>query len=145
MSTRAKNTIFLLLVLVVFTVGSWAMGGTGVTPDFGADALTVSGPKKFSFTVDYDQVADLELVELTDPGTLLSGGENRSYFWGSWENEAWGAYTLCASKKADTAIRLTTREGESLVFNYQDDDTTKSMLQMFTDLLAHRAETEEAA
>ena len=145
MSTKAKNTIFLILVLVVFTVGAWTMGGTGVTPDFGADALTVSGPKKFSFTVDYDQVADLELVELTDPGTLLSGGENRSYFWGSWENEAWGAYTLCASQKIDTAIRLTTRDGESLVFNYQDDDTTKSMLQMFTDLLAHRAETEETA
>ena len=145
MSARAKNTIVLLLVLVVFTVGSWATGGTGVTPDFGADALTVSGPKKFSFTVDYDQIADLELVELATPGILLSGGENRSYFWGSWEHETWGPYTLCASKKADTAIRLTTREGEFLVFSYQDDDTTASMFQMFTDLLAHRAETEEAA
>ncbi|MGM9607181.1 MAG: PH domain-containing protein [Oscillospiraceae bacterium] len=143
MSGKAKNTIFLVLVLVVFTVGSWAVGGTSISPDFGDDALTFSGPQKFSFTVDYDQIADLELVELTDPGTMLSGGENRSYYWGSWENEAWGTYTLCAAKKIDTAILLTTRDGEYLVFNYQDGDTTQSMLQMFRDLLEHRTETEE--
>ena len=145
MSARAKNTIFMILVLVVFLVGTRIMGGTGITPDFGDDALTVNGPQKFSFTVDYDQITDLELVELTDPGTILSGGENRSYSWGSWENDAWGRYTLCAAKKIDTAIRLTTRDGEYLVFNYQDDDTTQSILQMFKELLAHRAETEESA
>lgn len=144
MSSKAKNTIFLILVLVVFTVGSWAMGGTGVTPDFGDDALTLGGPQKFSFTVTYDQIEALELVELADPGTMRSGGENRSYYWGSWENEAWGAYTLCAYKKFDTAILLTARNGEHLVFNYQDSDTTASMLQMFQELLAHRTETEQA-
>ena len=144
MSARAKNTIFMILVLVVFLIGTWVLGGTDTTPDFGDDALTVSGPQKFSFTVDYDQIADLELVELTDPGALISGGENRSYYWGSWENDAWGAYTLCAAKKIDTAILLTTRDGEYLVFNYQDGDTTQSMLQMFRELLEHRAETEES-
>ena len=145
MSPKAKNTIFLVLVLVVFLVLTSIFGGTGMNVDFGDDSLTVTGPQKYSFTVDYDRIAAMDLVELTDPGTMISGGENRSYRWGSWENEAWGSYTLCASKKIDTALRLTTTDGEHLVFNYQDEDTTASILEMFTQLLAHRAETEAAA
>lgn len=145
MSTKAKNTIFLILVLVVFFVLTSIFGGTGMNVDFGEDSLTVSGPGKYSFTVDYDRIANMELVELTDPGVMISGGENRSYYWGSWENEAWGSYTLCASKKTDTALRLTTTDGEYLVFNYQGEETTASILEMFPQLLAHRAETKAAA
>ena len=145
MSAKAKNTIFLVLVLVAFIVLTSIFGGTGMNVDFGEDSLTVFGPGKYSFTVDYDRVADMERVELTDPGAMISGGENRSYCWGSWENEAWGSYTLCASKKIDTAIHMTTTDGEHLVFNFQDEDTTASILEMFTQLLAHRAETEAAA
>lgn len=144
MSLKAKNTIVLVLVLAVFLVLTSIFGGTGMNVDFGDDSLTVTGPQKYSFTVDYDQIAKMELVELTDAGTMLSGGENRSYYWGTWENGAWGSYTLCAAKKPDTALCLTTTGGEHLVFNYQDDDTTASILQMFQELLAHRAETETA-
>lgn len=145
MRSRIKNYLLLILFLAAFTLLTWFLGGTGVTPDFGEDALRVSGPNKFSFTVDYDQIAALELVELTDAGTMLSGGENRSYYWGSWEHNAWGVYTLCAAKKADTAILITTRDDELLVFNYQDNDTTASIFQMFSELLAHRAETVPSA
>lgn len=144
MSARVKNNLLVLLILAAFLLLTTIFGGTGINVDFGEDALTVSGPRKFSFTVDYDQIAALELVELPDPGTVLSGGENRSYFWGSREHEVWGPYTLCAAKKIDTAIRLTTRDGEYLVFNYQDEDTTASILQMFRELLAHRSETEKS-
>lgn len=142
MKNRLKGFILLILFLAAFTLLAPRFGGIGTNVDFGADSLTVTGPKKFSFTVDYDQIASLELVELTDTGTMLSGGENRSYYWGSWENDAWGRYTLCAAKKADTAILVTTENNALLVFNYQGDDTTASMFQMFTELLAHRGETE---
>lgn len=144
MKNRVLRFLLLLLFLAAFTALSLALGGSGITLDFDTDGLTVSGPKKFSFAVEYGRIAGLEQVELTDPGTLISGGENRSYTWGTWENDAWGQYTLCAAKKADAAIRITTRDGASLVFNYQDNDTTASIFQMFTELLAHQAEREEA-
>lgn len=145
MKKRIISFLLLILFLAAFTVFSWFLGGAGITLDFGEDALTVSGPKKFSFSVDYDRIADLDLVELSDTGTLISGGENRSYSWGTWETGAWDRYTLCAAKKADTAILITTQEDELLVFSYQDDETTAAVFQMFTELLAHRAEAETAA
>lgn len=138
MKRSTKNTLLLLLFLVAFTILSQLFGGTGVSPDFQEDALTVTGPEKYSFTVDYDRIAALELVELTDPGSPVSGEENRRYFWGVWENDAWGEYTVCAAKKIDAAILITTLDGERLAFNYTDDDTTSSILEMFTELLASR-------
>lgn len=138
MKNRARNFLFLLLFLVGFTILMHFLGGAGVTPNFDEDALTVNGPEKFSFTVEYDHIARLELVQLTDAGELISGGENRSYYWGVWENSAWGQYTLCASKKVDTAILVTTRDNERLIFNYQNNDVTSDILDMFTELLAHR-------
>lgn len=145
MKNKVIRFLLLLLVLAAFTVLSRFLGGANITLDFDEDALTIGGPKKLSVIVEYDRIAGLELVELADTGTLVSGGENRSYSWGTWENDTWGRYTLCAAKKADTAILITTQDGESLVFNYQDDDTTTSIFQMFTELLAHRVETEAAA
>ena len=145
MKNRLKGYILLILFLAAFTLLASQFGGIGMNVDFGEDSLTVTGPKKYSFTVDYDQIASLELVELTDAGTMISGGENRSYYWGSWENDTWGRYTLCAAKKTDTAILITMQNDALLVFNYQGDDTTVSISQMFTELLAHRSETQKAA
>lgn len=144
MSSTAKNYIWIVIVLVAFTLFSFLRGGSGISPDFQEDSLTIHGPNKFSITVQYDQIAHMELVELSDPGNMLSGGENRSCRWGTWERDDWGSYFLCALKKVDTAISITTLEGERVVFNYQDRDTTESILDMFHELLADRGGTAAA-
>lgn len=145
MKNRNISLALLILFLAAFTILSRLFGGAGITLDFDQDALTIGGPKKFSIVVEYDSIDSLELVELTDAGTLISGGENRSYFWGTWENDTWGQYTLCAAKKVDTAILITTQDHELIVFDDYSNDTTAEMFQMFTELLTHRTIPEAAA
>ena len=140
MSSKTKNYLFLVLVLVGATLFFLLQGGNGITPDFQEDSLTVQGPEQFSFTIFYDEIDNVELVELDDPGILHSGGENRSYYWGQWETESWGVYTLCAAKKASAAILITTVDDQRLVFNYQNDDTTRELFSMFSQLLDSRME-----
>lgn len=139
MSRSAKYNILLVLaIFIMVTVVSSFTGGTGIKLDFGEDVLTVSGPGKFSASVSYDSITALELVTLEDPGQAVSGAENSSYRWGEWKNSAWEGYTLIAAKGLDTAICVTTAEGERLVFNYQNDETTAQIHEMFTQLLAAR-------
>lgn len=138
MSGRLRNFLLLLAFLAAFTLLTLLRGDVSVTPKFEETGLTVVGPKQFSYTVPYDQVASIELVTLEDTGTMRSGDENRNFYWGSWENDAWGQYTLCASKKFNTAILVTTLDGSRLVFNYEGDDTTVSMLQLFSDILENQ-------
>lgn len=132
------NVLLVLAIFIIVTLVSVFAGSTGIKLDFGEDVLTVSGPKQFSGSVSYDSIADLELVNLEDLGEVVSGDENSSYCWGTWTNSAWERYTLCVSKAADTAICVTTAAGERLVFNYQNDETTAQIYEMFTQLLAAR-------
>lgn len=140
MSARAKNILFLVVVLVIFTIYSLSGGARTVYTEFGADALTLTAPEEFSYTLAYDQVSSLALVELADEGSVVSGGENRFCSWGVRENDAWGRYTLCVVKKADSAILVTTTEGDRLVFSCENDATTESLLPAFQELLAEQAQ-----
>lgn len=142
MRKRSKKNLnyylpaILIAAVIIFTL---IRGGSGMDMDFGDDTLVVSSPEEFSFSVDYDEISSTELVDFTDSGTMLSGGENSSYAWGVWENDAWGEYSMCVIKKLDTAILITTQDGERMVFNYESDDTTASLFQAFNEMLDNRA------
>ena len=70
MSERLKNFIWLIVIVVAFMVFSNVRGGTSTYLDFGEDKLTVTAPENFNFSVNYDYVTNIELVNEFDPGTL---------------------------------------------------------------------------
>lgn len=133
-----KNFLWIILVLVAFFAFSALRGGTAMYLDFGEDAVVATAPEHFSHTVNYDAITNLELVDEFDPGTMISGGETRKLYWGTWKNDIWGEYTLCASKKIDNALLVTSSNGELLVLNYENEKTTEALLTLFSDLVANR-------
>lgn len=143
MTHRTKNILLMLAICVGFTLVSLLSGNDGIGLDFDEDFLTVSGPEKYSYSIAYSQISDLELVEQTDFGEPAAGEENRNYRWGGWKNDAWQEYDLCAAKTADMCILITADDGSRFAFNYQDDATTQQVYSMFTELLAHYPEREE--
>lgn len=136
MSERLKNIIWLVVVLVAFTIFSTARGGTSTHLDFGEDKLTITAPENYTYDVEYDEIQNIEFVDEFEPGIMVSGGETRKYQWGTWKNELWGEYTLCVSKQIDNALLISHSDGELLVLNYESDKTTETLLDLFTDLLA---------
>lgn len=142
MKRTLKLFLYAIIFIAAFMAFTWFTGRNSVTIDFGEDALTLYAPKGHTISIEYDLIKSLELVEIPeDTGSILSGGENRRYSWGERENTAWGTYTLYISKKIDVAILITTYNDEIFVYNYESDQTTTSMIQMFTELLAHRKAT----
>lgn len=146
MQNYSKKLNYFLPVIIIVIVGivSLLRGGGQMGLDIGDDAMTVTSPDEFSFTVAFDEIGSMELVELTDPGTMLSGDENSGFSWGTWENEAWGQYSRCTCKKADQAILITTLDDAHMVFSFESDDTTASLLDALNDLLANRESGETA-
>lgn len=133
-----KNFLWIILVIVAFFAFSALRGGTTMYFDFGETAVVATAPEHFSHTVNYDDITNLELVDEFDPGTMISGGETRKLYWGTWKNDIWGEYTLCASKKIDNALLVTSSNGELLVLNYENEKTTEALLTLFSDLVANR-------
>lgn len=136
MSERLKNIIWLVVVLVAFTIFSTVRGGTSTHFDFGEDKLTVNAPENYTYVVNYDKIDSIEYVDQFDPGTVVSGNETRKYQWGTWKNELWGEYTLCVSKRIDNALLIYHSDGELLVLNYESNETTETLLELFNELLA---------
>lgn len=145
MNSKSNTFLNIIIFLAALFLLNMFRGSSVTSVNFDDDALILGAPKDFSLTIEYDQIDTLELVEQFDPGTAVSGSENRKYRWGEWENDTWGQYALCTTKKIDTAICLTTLDGKIVVFNYESHDSTVSMHQMFIELLAHRTNTEAAA
>lgn len=102
------------------------------------DALTLTGPRKTSVTVAYDDIESIELITLADPGEKVDGGSSRSYCWGTWKNEEYGVYQLFISKKTPAAILVKTNAGEIIIFNQGDTATTENTYKLFGELLDNR-------
>lgn len=135
MNERLKNMIWLIVVVVAFAIFSSVRGGTSTYLDFSDEKITVIAPENFSYVIGYEDIRNVELVDEIDPGTMLSGGETRKYQWGTWENQAYGEYTLCVSKRIDNALVFSLANGETLVVNYESDDTTQALLDLINDLI----------
>lgn len=135
MSSRLKNFLWLVAVLVVFTLITSVRGQTGVSINFGDDTLDLTGPNQFSCSIEYDKIKSLSLIELTEIGEPVNGDSNRRYQWGTYANDAWGEYTLCISKKIESALLITLQTDDHVVFNFESEDTTTALLDMFNDLL----------
>ena len=138
MSSRTKNLLWTVVVLIAFFMITSVRGLNEITIDFGDNVLSLSGPKQFSYLIEYDKIDSLSMVESFDPGTPVSGDENRRLMWGTYKNDRWGEYTLCVSKKIDCAILITMETGSLIVFNIESNDTTTALLDMFNDLLTAR-------
>lgn len=139
MNGRYKNLIWLVVILAAFTIYSVVSGGTSTYLSFEGDTMTVTAPESYSYAVSFDDIAEVEVVDEFDAGTAVTGSENRSYYWGGWENDIWGEYTLCASKKISNALVVTCTDGSRLVVNYESESTTASLLGLVNELLAARA------
>ena len=135
MSERLKNFVWIIVVIVAFSIFSLLRGGTSIYLNFDEDSLFITAPENYTHKVAYDEIIHFELIDKFDPGTLISGGENRKYQWGTWKNDTWGEYALCASKQIDNALILSLSNGELLVLNYESKQFTAALPEFFNSMI----------
>lgn len=134
MSQKRKNTIFTVIILAIVLLYSLSGKSIGISLDFCEDSLTVSADS-YDYKIKYNEIENLELSVLADPGALLEGADKRSLRYGRWKNEAYGEYMQCVDPKINECIVITTKNGSIYVLNYQDSENTASLHKMFTELL----------
>ena len=139
---KGKNGFFLAVVIFLAVFFLFAPYRNANTFNFAldTDSFTVTGPEDFAFTVSYDQIERMELFELSDPGSAVTGSENRSIRWGEWENSVFGKYTVCAAKRTDTVILITTRENAYFAFNYHTQKETEKIYQAFSEWIEQQTQ-----
>ena len=110
-----------------------------MTLDFGEDILTVNAGKH-DWSIPYDQIISLELVENTNFGTLREGSEKRKLHYGFYENEQREQYTLCIDPRIENCVAIETNDG-FFILNYENRDSTQELYIMFAEFLSHKTDT----
>ena len=135
---KARNTFLTLLIPILILLYIFFGGSVGISLDFGEDALAISAEKQ-DWNIPYEQIISLELTDAEDFGTLLNGAEKRTLHYGSYENDSWGQYNLCIDPRIDAYIIIETNNG-FFVLNYENEESTKQLYIMFTQLLASKTD-----
>lgn len=140
---KYRNIVFVLILLIGFTVYQMNRNSNPVTYQFTSDSVTLTGPDNAPapITVSYDTILSVyELSEL-ELGTNLSGLNTAACQFGTWENDLFGTYTLCAYSSVTEYMVIQTSDG-TVVCNYESADATQHMYTAFLDLLNNNDETE---
>jgi hypothetical protein len=140
-SAERRNLIFIVILLVGFTIYSAFGNSGGLSLSFGEDALTVTGPKDApeAVVVAYEDIQQLSLVEDLPLGERVDGLESKSCQFGTWQNASYGSYTLCALPSVTTYLVIETEEGV-VVCNYESAEATQSLYTAFQELLEKQGE-----
>ena len=127
------NTAIVLILIVGATLYSMFGGNSGSSLDMREDGITLSGPGEFTVSVEFADVASIEFREEFDRGNCIDGGSEKSYSYGTWENEEFGTYTLHVLTKVEACIVMTETDGDIVVFNIESADTTKAFTENLTE------------
>ncbi len=136
-SQKTRNALFALLIPILILVYIFSGGSMGISLDFGEDSLTVSA-EQYDWTVAYDKIESLELTVPGDTGTLLEGVQKRTLCCGRFENEQLGRYILCIDPRIENCIAVKMLDGTVFILNYENEESTRQLHKMFTDLLANK-------
>ena len=138
MNSKQKNLTLIILILALVLFYVFSGGSVGISLDFGENELTLSA-SNYDWLIPYDEIESLELAELPDKGTLIEGIEKRTLCCGTWKNDTFGEYTLCADPRIENCIVIRMESGDVYVMNYENSDSTNQLHQMFTDLLRSKS------
>ena len=150
MESKMKAVMNVAVFLIALLLITSMRGKTSASVDLNQENIVLSGPDGYHRSIAYTQVVadSVKLLgeeDLDKPGSVVTGGENRKYRWGQWENDAWGKYTLCIQQKIDAALCFETVDGETVIFNVESEDTTKAFEDAFRELVVYCQSGETAA
>ena len=136
MQPHLKRAVYSIAVLALALIFYGVFGRNTLLLSLENDTVTLTGPESSSYAVPHPAISSMELRESFEPGAAVDGGVKNRIRYGTWQNEEFGAYQLFASEKIRPVIVLRTKGGDTLVFNYESEKTTRSFFATFTAYLS---------
>lgn len=135
-SKSRMNFLFTIVILVVFSFYYFSNHVVPVTFQYEEDRMILTGPSGAPFSVElkYEEILSVSEITELETGTNLSGINTEQCWFGTWENDCYGTYTLCASPSFSDYIVLETADGV-VVCNYESADATQHMYTALLELL----------
>lgn len=131
---RTAVDLLCFLAIIIFVAVFWGSKDTSTALDWDETALTLTMPDESVYTIAYDSILRLELVEEPDFGQCLSGEDGASCQYGLWRNDQLGAYVRYTYKTTTPVMQISTAEAAYWIA-FDSSETTIAFLDAFAQLL----------
>lgn len=134
---RARDSLFLLMVLAVATVYYFFFSQPAVRFGFSAEEQELSLRDRQGTTCVFplSEIESIDLAEMDSYGVAVDGGESwQGALYGTWHCDALGDYEAFLSAKIPVCIILHSG-GQTIAFNVENAETTRSLGEQ---LIAYR-------
>lgn len=98
------------------------------------DGLSITYPDGTTISVPYDTVNDISFSEGIRYGEAVTGGTEKQYRYGTWNNEEFGDYQLFTHVDFHHCIIFDTDNG-FVVINFESNDTTAALYESVRQVL----------
>ncbi|MCD7812742.1 MAG: hypothetical protein LUH20_01585 [Lachnospiraceae bacterium] len=126
--TKYRSLLLPLLIIIIYTIYQFVGGGAAADFAWSETSVTVICPDETEFTIDYADVTSLELCTDANYGTCISGNDSGSAYYGTWENDLWGTYSLCVTQSIGNCIVMQTDDA-TFVINYESEEITSALFE----------------
>ena len=104
-----------LILIMVFVAAIRMQNAASVGIDFNDTRIVITGPSGTEpFSIDYREIQSITLIDNYNSGTKVSGVQNRRLYYGTFHNDVYGTYALCAVP----SIHLQSRSGLKMVLSF---------------------------
>ena len=101
-----------------------------IIAEFGEDSVDVKS-SKYTMNIPYEMVDHIELMDKPDMGTAVDGRDDMILMTGTWKNDTWGEYHMCAEIATDNCIAIYLNDGRIFVISRRDNKETARVFEEF--------------
>ena len=119
-------TILVTAVIIIFAILLACFGGS-LEYQFHEVSFVVHTKGWSDMSVYYDAIQSIELQDNVDSGRRIMGFGSSKFKFGSFNNSAFGDYTLYASTSCTKLVVLHMKDGSILALNDETDEATAAL------------------
>lgn len=127
-----------LILIMVFVIAIRMQSAASVSIDFNDTQIVITGPSGTEpISIDYKSIQSITLLTEYSVGKKVSGVENRRLYYGVFENDTYGTYSLCAVPSISSVIEIRTEDGV-ILFNYESDKVTTALSDSMAEFVSEK-------
>lgn len=131
-SIPRKDMVFISLILVVLIVMIAFDTDVDILVNYDEEMLQITSPR-LNIDIEHQHVVSVDLIDMPEFGTMVGDSyEHEAYNAGTWENDAWGAYTLCVIPGNAKCILVEVKNDGFVVFSCTTDQKTAELFEAYS-------------
>ncbi|MCI7126902.1 MAG: PH domain-containing protein [Clostridium sp.] len=128
----------ILIMVLVFVIAIRMQSSSSVSIDFNDDQIVITGPETTEpISIAYQAIQSVTLLDHYTIGEKLSGIENRRLSYGTFKNDEYGIYSLCAVPSIASVIEIRT-DHNVILFNYESEKVTAALSSSMADFVREK-------